>query len=274
MSGETVRGDTRKPREPDAFAACVNCAAPLVRRRNEANWNFLRRSACSRRCAAQRSAGTAKAYRPKNCRRCDRRFTPHGSHVMYCAKCAKNKPTASRKHYLLKVIEAPLEPADYDRLVAAQGRGCAVCQRHKPLHLHRPNANGPVKGMLCSKCIRATELITTAIAGRFATYMRSNWPTPAPVPTTLPPHNGTDTSAAAAESMKSLAPTLRDRVLSSIRGRHSEGMTCDEAEVALGLTHQTCSARFNELVDLCAIFDVGRRKTRSGRMAKVYVART
>lgn len=187
---------------------------------------------------------------------------------MYCAKCAKNKPTASRKHYLLKVIEAPLEAADYNRLVAAQGRGCAVCERHKPLHLHRPDANGPVKGMLCSKCIRVTKLITTAIVGRFAAYMKS-----ATIQATTPPHNGTDTSAAAAESMKRLTLGLCGRVLSAIRGRHSEGMTCDEAEVALGLTHQTCSARFNELVGAKAIFDVGRRKTRSGRMAKVYVAR-
>lgn len=87
-------------------------------------------------------------------------------------------------------------------------------------------------------------------------------------------HAGTDTSAAAAESMKTKAPLLRERVLESIKARHSEGMTCDEAEVALGLSHQTCSARFNELVNLCAIVDSGnRRPTRSGRKAIVYVVR-
>lgn len=87
-------------------------------------------------------------------------------------------------------------------------------------------------------------------------------------------HAGTDTSAAAAESMKTKAPLLRDRVLESIRARHSEGMTCDEAEVALGLSHQTCSARFNELVARSEIVDSGnRRPTRSGRKAIVYVVR-
>lgn len=88
------------------------------------------------------------------------------------------------------------------------------------------------------------------------------------------PHAGTDTSAAAAESMKAKAPLLRDRVYESIKARRSEGMTCDEAEVALGLSHQTCSARFNELVGRSEIVDSGnRRPTRSGRKAIVYVAR-
>ena len=86
-------------------------------------------------------------------------------------------------------------------------------------------------------------------------------------------HAGTDTSAAAAESARTKAPFLREQVRAAVAA-HPEGMTCDEAEVALGLSHQTCSARFNELVGRSEIVDSGnRRPTRSGRKAIVYVVR-
>lgn len=79
-----------------------------------------------------------------------------------------------------------------------------------------------------------------------------------------------DTSTAAAESVQPVTGELRRRVLSFIRSR-ADGATCDEAEVALGLRHQTASARIRELVTLGAIADSGqRRKTRSGRTASVY----
>jgi hypothetical protein len=63
-------------------------------------------------------------------------------------------------------------------------------------------------------------------------------------------------------------------VLDYITSRGTFGATCDEAELALGLAHQTCSARFNQLrVELGKIRDSGeRRPTRSGRKAAVYVA--
>lgn len=87
------------------------------------------------------------------------------------------------------------------------------------------------------------------------------------------PHAGTDTSAAAAKNMKAKAPLLREQVRTAVAS-HPEGMTCDEAEIALGLSHQTCSARLNELVARSDIVDSGnRRPTRSGRKAIVYVAR-
>ena len=50
------------------------------------------------------------------------------------------------------------------------------------------------------------------------------------------------------------------------------GATCDEAEVALQLRHQTASARFNDLKRAGLIVKSGRRRpTRSGRKADVYV---
>jgi hypothetical protein len=104
--------------------------------------------------------------------------------------------------------------------------------------------------------------------------MTENAPPNAFIGSAALPHSGTDTSAAAADSMKRKALLLRERVLESIGARHSEGATCDQIEIALGLTHQTCSARFNELAKAGAIVDSGnRRPTRSGRKAIVYVVR-
>ncbi len=89
----------------------------------------------------------------------------------------------------------------------------------------------------------------------------------------LPPYNGTDTSEAAAESIRERAPLLRQRVLNHIAAQ-PEGATCDEVEVATGLPHQTASARINELHRAGLIVDSGeRRRTRSGRTAKVWTAR-
>lgn len=66
------------------------------------------------------------------------------------------------------------------------------------------------------------------------------------------------------------APILSARVAQHVR--ESGGATCDEVEVALGLRHQTASARLRELVLKGAIKDSGaRRLTRSKRKAAVYV---
>jgi predicted Rossmann fold nucleotide-binding protein DprA/Smf involved in DNA uptake len=82
-------------------------------------------------------------------------------------------------------------------------------------------------------------------------------------------HGGADTSKAA---HKSVTPNVRaqqrQRVLSAIK---PGGSTCDEVEVALGTSHQATSARITELTAKGQIFDTGkRRKTRSGRGARVY----
>lgn len=80
-----------------------------------------------------------------------------------------------------------------------------------------------------------------------------------------------DTSKAAAESMKKSAHTLRAQVLDLIRKAGVAGMTCDEAEAILNLKHQTCSARFAELKkSRLIIHDGTKRPTRSGRAAKAW----
>ncbi len=83
------------------------------------------------------------------------------------------------------------------------------------------------------------------------------------------PHNKTDTSIAAAASQVDEIGTKRARVLELFRiGNY----TCDEIEVMLGWSHQTVSARINDLHDKYArIEDSGvRRPTRAGRNAIVW----
>ena len=87
-----------------------------------------------------------------------------------------------------------------------------------------------------------------------------------------PSVRGSDTSHAAAESMRSSAPPLRERVLKLIRNAGSRGLTDDEIEVITGLRHQTASARRRELVLAGKVRDSGgRRRTRSGRGATVWL---
>jgi hypothetical protein len=80
-------------------------------------------------------------------------------------------------------------------------------------------------------------------------------------------------SAAAHESVKEGVASLRNRIAAYVRERGRRGATCDEVEVALGLRHQTASARISELKQAATLMPVrGRgRRTRSGRYAAVYV---
>ena len=77
-----------------------------------------------------------------------------------------------------------------------------------------------------------------------------------------------DTSDEAGASVD--AKTIRMQVLRAIH--QCGGLTCDEAEARLGLSHQTCSARFSEMWhDYKFIEQSGiKRKTRSDRNAHVY----
>lgn len=89
----------------------------------------------------------------------------------------------------------------------------------------------------------------------------------------VPYVRGSDTSRAAAESMQRPAETIRADVLAHLIAVGVTGDTCDEIEAQLGYSHQTTSARIRELVLLGKVRDSGaRRKTRSGRAARVYVS--
>ena len=81
-----------------------------------------------------------------------------------------------------------------------------------------------------------------------------------------------ETSKAAAESIAEAAPAIRKRIHERI-AESLNGMTCDEVEAAMGLSHQTASARVHELRKLGMLLDVGeKRPTRSGRNATVWYA--
>ena len=86
------------------------------------------------------------------------------------------------------------------------------------------------------------------------------------------PSVNTDTSREAADSIQAVLGPLQARVLRHVIACGADGTTCDEAEEALAMKHQTCSARIRELVLKDRIVDSGeRRHTRSGRNAVVYV---
>jgi len=88
----------------------------------------------------------------------------------------------------------------------------------------------------------------------------------------LPPHNNTDTSLAAAESMRGRARTDENRVRSAFQAYGPDGLTADEVQDLLSLSHQNGSARVSTLARRGEIVDSGRRrKTRTGRTARVYV---
>lgn len=80
-----------------------------------------------------------------------------------------------------------------------------------------------------------------------------------------------DTSKAAASSVIDQLGNLERNVYDAIRGAGSRGMTTDEVEVRTGLSHQTASARVNQLAKRGVIeLSKERRPTRSGRSAGVY----
>lgn len=87
-------------------------------------------------------------------------------------------------------------------------------------------------------------------------------------------HGGADTSV---EAFASLSPGKRRTICLMIFEyiRKQGGATCDECAYGLDLLHQTASARITELQVMGAIVDSKRRrKTKSGRSARVYVEAT
>ncbi len=90
----------------------------------------------------------------------------------------------------------------------------------------------------------------------------------------MPSEAGSETSQAAAASIKKDASRLRNIVLDSFRAAGSAGLTSNEVELKLGMRQSTASARVRELVLLGWLEEAGERKTASGRTAKVFTARS
>ena len=71
------------------------------------------------------------------------------------------------------------------------------------------------------------------------------------------------------EAFSQCATGVPARVLDAIRDTPG---TCDELEIRLGLTHQSCSAAINRLMRDGRVIATDSRTTRSGRRARVWVA--
>lgn len=81
-----------------------------------------------------------------------------------------------------------------------------------------------------------------------------------------------DTSRAAFLTNKPKAPAQRLEIMAYVRSQGINGAICDEIEVALGLPHQTASARASELKNNGSLVPSGEvRKTRTGSQAMVFV---
>ena len=98
---------------------------------------------------------------------------------------------------------------------------------------------------------------------------------PEPLDITKNYHKGNPESVAAHASV---TPVTRRgqilRVVAFVKSRGTDGATCDQTERALGMSHQTCSARFTDAKrDGLIVRDPAarRRPTRTGRMAAVFV---
>ena len=97
----------------------------------------------------------------------------------------------------------------------------------------------------------------------------------------IAPHNGVETSAAAAQSLSpENLSKKRLMVLHACLGLMPSGATCEQVEELTGLSHQTCSARMNELANCEPPFlvfkcnpETGKpesRSNKSGRKARIY----
>lgn len=88
----------------------------------------------------------------------------------------------------------------------------------------------------------------------------------------MPPFvSGSETSEKASSRAKESASSMRERVHRHLEACGERGSTDDELEVALGLLHQTASARRRELELMGRVVKTDReRKTRTGSAAAVY----
>lgn len=87
-------------------------------------------------------------------------------------------------------------------------------------------------------------------------------------------HRGAPTSVEAFQTTpQKFRDRQREKVLAFIKGRGSQGATCEEASIALGIAYTAASARFTELKRLCLLTDSGqRRPTTHGKTAGVFLA--
>jgi len=84
-------------------------------------------------------------------------------------------------------------------------------------------------------------------------------------------HRGQDTSLRAFADIQGVSGKLRLIIWQTVFEAGTRGMTCEELEDALGMKHQTCSARITELKKSGHLVVSGRRKNRGGSSARAYI---
>lgn len=82
-------------------------------------------------------------------------------------------------------------------------------------------------------------------------------------------HRGNPRSVEANDATRSRKSADCIRILAALRLQPA-GLTCDEAEQVLGMSHQTCSARFADMKRKGWLVIRGKRKTRSNCWADVH----
>lgn len=153
-----------------APVACPTCSVAFVRLSGKQKY-------CTPACSPWlRYSKKKKAYikpSPKDtnwvpsekaCLTCGEAFLPTASHQRYCAEACQGwqyTPEFRRKRTLGKY---GLTPDQYDRMLAAQGGGCAVCSRSDEVlavdHDHaccpgQASCGACVRGLLCRACNQA-----------------------------------------------------------------------------------------------------------------------
>lgn len=88
---------------------------------------------------------------------------------------------------------------------------------------------------------------------------------------TINRHGGNPESNAASESLDPVKPLLRIQVEALLACAGPRGLISEDVETALGLSHQTASARLTELKARGLAMPGERRITRSGRYARALV---
>lgn len=82
---------------------------------------------------------------------------------VWCAKnkervAARNKQRYQEKRSWVLLRKYGLTPEDYQRMLAAQGGACAICNATEPggrytmMHVDHCHAGGQIRGLLCNAC--------------------------------------------------------------------------------------------------------------------------
>lgn len=97
------------------------------------------------------------------------------------------------------------------------------------------------------------------------------WKPPAPKLMTEPrSHRDVETSQIAAASMRKCSGPMQMRIARYIGARGPAGANYDEVVATLKIEKPTAAGRLNDLSEAGFIEARGKRKTRSGRPAKIY----